>query len=136
MQQFLSAVEKFPFYKEAIITLGIEGIIEFDGNHKKIKNELKTLSRQKLIQDKYQEIIKELIVSLDFSPNKFVNSSVIKNSIKEAYRKFDIPNNGVVSNEIKKFFNTPSGTDSVVKIQNKTVRGYTLIKPRHKEVFN
>jgi hypothetical protein len=136
MQQFLSAVEKFPFFKEAILTLGFEGIIELDGNHKKIKNELKTLSRQKLIQDKYQEIIKELIVSLDFSPNKFVNSSVIKNSIKEAYRKFDIPNNGVVSNEIKKFFNTPSGTDSVVKIQNKTVRGYTLIKPRHKEVFN
>jgi hypothetical protein len=136
LQQFLAAAEKFPFYKEAVLTLGFEPIIELAGNHQKIKSELKTRSRQKLIQDKHQEIIKELIVSLDFSPNKFVSSYIIKKSIKEAYKELGIPNNGVVSNEITKFFNTLSGTDSVVKIQNKTVRGCILIEPNREEVCN
>jgi len=130
MQQFLAAIEKFPFYKEAIFTLGFERIIGLDGNHKKIKNELKVWSRQKLIQDKHSEIIKELIVSLGFSPNKFVSSAIIKKSIKEVYRKSGIPNNGVVANEIKKFFKTSTETDSVVKkIKKKPVRGYILTEP-------
>lgn len=136
LQQFLAAAEKFPFYNEAILTLGFESIIELDGNHKKIKNELKTRSKQKLIQDKHSEIIDKLIGCLDFSPNKFVSTYIVKISIKEAYKELGIPSNGVVSNEITKFFNTPSGTDSVVKIQNKTVRGYILIEPNREEVFN
>ena len=130
MQEFFSAAEKFPFYKEAVYTLGFERIIELDGNHKKIKNELQVRSRQKLIQDKHPEIIEELIVSLSFLPNKFVSSAIIKKSIKEVYRESGIPNNGVVANEIKKFFKTSSETDSVVKkIKKKPVRGYILIKP-------
>ena len=56
--------------------------------------------------------------------------SVSKKSIKEVYRESGIPNNGVVANEIKKFFKTSSETDSVVKkINNKPVRGYILIEP-------
>lgn len=130
MQEFFSAAEKFPFYKEAVHTLGFERIIELDGNHKKIKDELKARGRQKLIEEKHPEILKELIVSLDFSPNKFVSLSVSKETIKEVYRKFCIPNKGVVSNEIRKFFETTTVTDNVIKkINNKTVRGYILIEP-------
>ncbi len=129
MQDFFSAAEKFPFYKEAVYTLGFERIIELDGKHKKIKDELKARGRQKLIEEKHPEILKELIVCLDFSPNKFVSSSVSKKTIKEVYSKLDIPNDGVVANEIKRFFKIPAESDSVVKINNKTVRGYILIEP-------
>ena len=130
IQQFLAAIEKFPFYKEAVYTLGFERIIELDGNHKKIKNELQVRSRQKLIQDKHPEIIQELIVSLGFSPNKFVSSFVSKKTIKEVYRKLCIPNDGVVSSEIRRFFKTTTKTDNVIKkIRKKPVRGYILIEP-------
>jgi len=130
IQQFLAAIEKFPFYKEAVYTLGFERIIELNGNQKKIKDELKVRSRQKLIQDKHPEIIQELIVSLGFSPNKFVSLSVSKKTIKEVYRKLCIPNDGVVSSEIRKFFKTTTESDDVKKkINNKTVRGYILIEP-------
>ena len=130
MQEFFSAAEKFPFYKEAVYTLGFERIIELNGNQKKIKDELKVRSRQKLIQDKHPEIIQELIVSLGFSPNKFVSLSVSKKTIKEVYRKLCIPNDGVVSSEIRKFFKTTTESDDVKKkINNKTVRGYILIEP-------
>jgi hypothetical protein len=129
-QQFLAAIEKFPFYKEAVLTLGFERIIELDGNHQKIKDELQERSGQKLIQDKHSEIVEELIESLDFSPNKFVSLSVSKKTIKEVYRKLCIPNDGVVSSEIRKFFKTTTESDDVKKkINNKTVRGYILIEP-------
>jgi hypothetical protein len=129
-QQFLAAIEKFPFYKEAVLTLGFKRIIELDGNHQKIKDELQERSGQKLIQDKHPEIIEELIDSLGFSPNKFVSSFVSKKTIKEVYRKLCIPNDGVVSSEIRRFFKTTTKTDNVIKkIRKKPVRGYILIEP-------
>ena len=83
-----------------------------------------------MIQDKHPEIIEELIDSLGFSPNKFVSSFVSKKTIKEVYRKLCIPNDGVVSSEIRRFFKTTTKTDNVIKkIRKKPVRGYILIEP-------
>ena len=56
--------------------------------------------------------------------------SVSKKTVKEVYRKLCIPNDGVVSSEIRKFFKTTTESDDVKKkINNKTVRGYILIEP-------
>jgi hypothetical protein len=118
-EEYVAALDKYPFLENAIAKIGFDGMEELGYVQTNIKRKMVTL----LDSSKEVKVAKLLKLKSDYVNGNFVPAKKAKEDIKAIYEQLEIKKTA----NIKDFYEVK---ETVKKVGDKSVKGYTLIIPK------